>query len=93
MKYQQLNNMKKKLIVTTLIIAIPFLTMACPTCERNQPKILKGIVHGSGPESNWDYISMYLISIITIITLFYSIKYLIKPGEKNTDHIKFTILK
>lgn len=66
---------------------------ACPVCERNQPKVLRGIVHGVGPESNWDYISIWFTIIIALITLFYSLKWLIKPGEKNTDHIKYSILK
>lgn len=66
---------------------------ACPVCERNQPKVLRGIVHGAGPESNWDYISIWFTIIIALITLFYSLKWLIKPGEKNTDHIKYSILK
>jgi len=67
--------------------------MACPVCERNQPKLLKGIVHGKGPDSNWDYISVSITGIITIITLFYAIKWLVKPGEKNLNHIKYSILK
>ncbi|SFA92473.1 hypothetical protein SAMN05660845_1008 [Flavobacterium swingsii] len=75
------------------ILLIPAGLLACPVCERNQPKILKGIVHGAGPESNWDYVSIWITIIIAVITLLYSIKWLVKPGEKNADHIKYSILK
>ncbi len=91
---KQIIKKMKKLITTTLFLfTIQLLSIACPVCERNQPKPLRGIVHGAGPENNWDYISVWIIGIITLITLVYTIKYLVKPGEKNTDHIKFSILK
>ncbi len=83
--------MKKR--ITTVILLIQAIVFACPVCERNQPKVLRGIVHGAGPESNWDYVSIWATIIIAIITLFYSLKWLIKPGEKNKDHIKYSILK
>ena len=83
--------MKKQITIVFLLVQI--VAFACPVCERNQPKILRGIVHGAGPESNWDYVSIWLTIIIAVITLFYSLKWLIKPGEKNTDHIKYSILK
>jgi hypothetical protein len=82
--------MKKQITLVVLLMQIG--VFACPVCERNQPKILRGIVHGAGPESNWDYISIWFTIIIAIITLFYSLKWLIKPGEKNSDHIKYSIL-
>ncbi len=82
----------KKFILFALIIFNICIVMACPVCERNQPKLLKGIVHGAGPESNWDYVGVVIISIIALITLYYSVKWLIRPGEKNPDHIKYHIL-
>jgi hypothetical protein len=68
-------------------------SVACPVCERNQPKLLKGIVHGKGPDSNWDYVSIWITIIISLIALFYTIKCLIKPGEKNKTHIKYSIFQ
>lgn len=65
---------------------------ACPVCQRNQPKIIRGIVHGSGPDSNWDYVSIWITILIAVIALFFSVKWIIKPGEKNSDHIKYSIL-
>jgi phage shock protein PspC (stress-responsive transcriptional regulator) len=83
----------KKLTTIILLIATQLASIACPVCERNQPKILRGIVHGAGPQNNWDYLSVSITIIIALITLFYTIKWLIKPGEKNINHIKYSIIK
>ncbi len=85
--------MKKTIIFAVLFFSIQWLSIGCPVCERNQPKALRGIVHGAGPDSQWDYISIWITIIIAVLTLFFSIKWLIKPGEKNVDHIKYSILK
>ena len=66
--------------------------LACPVCEKQQPKILRGIAHGAGPESNWDYVIIWTAVVIVVFTLFFSIKWLIRPGEKSSTHIKRFIL-
>lgn len=66
--------------------------IACPVCERQQPKILRGVVHGQGPDSSWDYIIVWSIVAITVITFVFSVKWLLRPGEKNKVHIKYSIL-
>ena len=83
----------KKTITFLFLLLIPIIAFACPVCERNQSKVLRGIVHGAGPESNWDYVGIWITILIAVITLFFSIKWLIRPGEKNLDHIKYSILK
>ena len=84
---------KIKYLLTFLLVLFANLTIwACPACEKQQPKITQGFTHGSGPDSNWDWVIIGVIAIITIYTLFYSVKYLVKPGEKNRDHIKNSIL-
>ena len=84
--------MKVKYLLSVLIIFIAQIATACPVCEKQQPKLTKGLTHGAGPQSNWDWVIIAIISVITILTLIYSIKYLVKPGEKNEDHIKQSIL-
>lgn len=84
--------MKLKYLLSVLIVFIAQIAIACPVCEKRQPKITQGLTHGAGPQSNWDWVIIAIISLITVLTLIYSIKYLIKPGEKNVDHIKQTIL-
>ena len=77
----------------TFFILIPAIaSFACPVCERNKPKMLQGITHGSSPESNWDYVIVIGLGIIAILTLFYSIKLFLKPNEDNSNHIKYSIL-
>lgn len=82
----------KKTITFLFLILIQMVAFACPVCQRNQPKIIRGIVHGSGPDSNWDYVSIWITILIAVIALFFSVKWIIKPGEKNSDHIKYSIL-
>ena len=83
----------KKTITFLFLIFFQITAFACPVCERNQPKVLRGIVHGSGPNSNWDYVSIIITMIIALFALIYSIKWLIKPNENNQDHIKYSIFK
>ncbi len=82
----------RKTIVTAVFLLCSLLSLACPVCERQQPKILKGVTHGAGPESNWDYVIVWITIAIVAGTLFLSLKWLIKPGEKSGDHIKRLIL-
>ena len=65
---------------------------ACPACEKAQPRLLQGISHGAGPESQWDLVIVSFIAVIVVFTLYFSIKWLIRPGEKNSNHIKYFIL-
>jgi hypothetical protein len=79
-------------------LAVIFIAMtsaaatACPVCEQAQPRILRGIVHGPGPESRWDYGIAIAAVVITVLVLFYSVKWLISPGENEKTHIKHFIL-
>lgn len=83
--------MKKILLIISLLI-VNIAAIACPLCEKQQPKILQGISHGRGPDSNWDYLIVAAMSLIVLVTLFYSFKMLVKPGENNRNHIKRTVL-
>ncbi|SFP86212.1 hypothetical protein [Parafilimonas terrae] len=84
----------KKLINSILIFFVASVgtVAACPACEQSQPKILRGITHGAGPDSRWDYLIVYIAVIIVLATLFFSVKWLVKPGEKSKEHIKRMIL-
>jgi hypothetical protein len=65
---------------------------ACDACEKQQPQILRGITHGAGPQSNWDYLIVSVAAAIVVATLFLSIKSLLSPGEKGEKHIKRIVL-
>ena len=83
--------MRKLIFIITLLL-LQIASFACPVCERNKAKILRGITHGSSPDSNWDYVIVFAMIVIAIGTLFYSIKWLINPKEKNGSHIKYSFL-
>ncbi|CAN5121602.1 hypothetical protein BH09BAC1_BH09BAC1_18610 [soil metagenome] len=82
----------KKYFIITLLLLQHLYTFACPACEKQQPKILKGITHGTGPDSQWDYVIVWIMVAVVLITLFYSVKWLISPKEKANSHIKNFIL-
>ncbi len=82
----------KKIFLTGILLLNVLFVFACPVCERNQPKVLKGITHGAGPESQWDYVIVLTTAAIVLVTLFFSVKWLIRPGEKSDRHIKRFIL-
>lgn len=78
------------LIGIALILQLPVL--ACPACKRQQPRLLQGITHGAGPESQWDYVIVCVALALTVLVLYYSVKWMIRPGEQAADHIKQFIL-
>ncbi len=65
---------------------------SCPGCDAQQPKILRGITHGAGPQSKWDLLIVAIAAVIVIATLFFSVKWLLSPGEKSEKHIKRLVL-
>ena len=82
----------KKILLSIVLLATGLLTLACPTCELAQPWYLGGMTHGRGPKSDWDILIISIAAVIVIATLFFSIKWLVKPGEKSATHIKHLIL-
>lgn len=82
----------KTFILTTLATLLSLAAFACPVCEKQQPKVLQGISHGAGPQSNWDYVLVWATVFIVALCLYLSIKWLARPGEQREDHIKRTIL-
>ena len=85
----------KKLIVLALIFKLQNTThlYACTVCKSQQPKVLQGISHGTGPENSWDYFIILCSCVLVLITLILSLRYLIKPKEQNPNHIKHMILE
>jgi len=85
-------NTMKKIIFTLILFFATRMAFACAACEKQQPRILRGITHGVGPQNNWDYVIIWTAVAIVIATLFFSVKWLIRPGEKSDLHIKRFIL-
>lgn len=84
--------MKMKTLLTFLLLLFAQFIWACPVCDKQQPKITQGFTHGVGPQSKWDWVIIGVMTTITAFTFIYSIKFLVKPGEKNANHIKQSIL-
>jgi formate hydrogenlyase subunit 3/multisubunit Na+/H+ antiporter MnhD subunit len=84
--------MKTRSIAIALLLLTHASALACSVCEKQQPKVLRGITHGAGPQSNWDYLIIAIVVIIALISLVYSIKYILQPGERQKEHIKYIIL-
>ena len=82
----------------TVLLTLPLMLMqaadvfACDACKKQQPKFLQGITHGQGPESKWDSIIVGIMVCITLYVLVATIKCLVKPRERNEEHIKRLIL-
>ncbi len=87
-----MKNRLKIIVFSLALFFIQSIALACDACKKQQPKITQSFTHGSGPQSNWDWVIIAIITVITILTFIYSMKYLIKPGEKNDNHIKQSIL-
>lgn len=82
----------KKVLAIFVAMLLSGTSFACEVCEKRQPKFFKGITHGTGPDSNWDYLFVWATVLIVLVTLYYSIKYLVSPKEENASHIKTMIL-
>lgn len=87
-----MKNLNKTLGLSIGLFLIGLPAIACEVCQQQQPKITQGLTHGAGPQSNWDWVIIATIAAIATLTLVFSLKYLIRPGEKNTSHIKRLIL-
>ena len=83
--------MKKLLCLIPMLF---FITVAktCPVCEKKQPEILKGITHGAGPQTDWDYVIVWFMVLILTTTLAFTLKWIFNPGEKSNTHIKRLVL-
>lgn len=81
--------MKKFSLLTLFFSVVSMVSaLACDVCEANQPKPLRNITHGAGPQGDVDYVIIVVGLIIVTLTLVYSLKFLVKPGEKSPNHIK-----
>lgn len=85
--------MMKKYIFSALLLTCGYnIAMACDACKKKQAVVPGGLTHGRTPDSQWDYVIVLVMVVIVLLTLFYSVKWLIRPGEKSADHIKQFIL-
>jgi hypothetical protein len=84
--------MKTKIAILVLLLITQSYYKACEACDLKQPKITRGLTHGAGPQSFWDWIAVGIIVLISALTVIYFIKYTLKPESKKSNHIKNSIL-
>ncbi|MBS3914902.1 MAG: hypothetical protein KG003_10405 [Bacteroidetes bacterium] len=84
--------MKRGILIVFFAVLSQHFALSCDACEKQQPAITRGITHGNGPNNNWDWVIVIVMVVITLVTLCFSIWYLIRPGENQSRHIKRTIL-
>jgi len=75
-----------------LLLATALPALACDVCQKNQPAPLRGITHGTGPQSQWDMPIVWVSAIIVGITLLLAVRMLVRPGEHAPGHIKRMVL-
>ncbi|HTI58940.1 hypothetical protein [Mucilaginibacter sp.] len=80
------------MICTALLLLVGLPVVACEACKKQQPKLLQGITHGSGPDSNWDYLIVSIMVVITAYSFYAMIKCLAKSRDKAHQNIKTIIL-
>lgn len=69
------------------------MSLACEMCSAQQPRLLRGLTHGAGPQGNLDYLIVAAALVIVLLALAWAVKCLVRPGEQDPTHIKRTILQ
>lgn len=84
----------KTIISTLLLLFVSSFGLACESCKAgsNRSAFWEFFSHGDSPEGNVDYLIFAIGIIIVLLTLIYSLKYLIYPNERDKNHIKYKIL-
>lgn len=83
----------KKIFCLCICILPGLMLLSCPVCDRAKAKIAFGsLTHGTLPASNWEYLGVWIVILLVVITAFYFVKGLIRPSDTNADHIKYSIL-
>jgi hypothetical protein len=77
--------MKKNLfaLLTLLLLTLP--ALACPVCEKKQPKGFAGITHGVGPGGLFDYVMLYGSIGVVVVTFALFFFYLARPDRRRNQ--------
>ncbi|ACB76150.1 hypothetical protein [Opitutus terrae] len=85
--------MSRLLHLLALLLLSRTVAFACEVCSAQQPSIWQRFTHGGGPQGPFDYVIVLCAVAVVGVTLGYSLKYLLRPGERGADHIKRAILE
>ncbi|MBC8156528.1 MAG: hypothetical protein H7Z72_26900 [Bacteroidetes bacterium] len=62
--------------------------LACPICDKRQPKGFAGITHGTGPEGAFDYWMLYGSIAVVVLTLLLFVRFMIRPETRAMYRLK-----
>lgn len=82
----------KRAVFTAILLGAGLAAWACDACQKQQPAPLRGITHGTGPQSRWDMPIVWGAVLIVAVTLALALRMLLKPGEGSEGHVKRIIL-
>lgn len=85
-------NILKAGVLMALLLIKNIQAIACEACKKQQPKLLQGVTHGGGPDSNWDYVIVAVMVVVTLYILVATVRCMLRPAEKDMQHIKRIIL-
>ncbi|MDB5241381.1 MAG: hypothetical protein JWP57_2006 [Spirosoma sp.] len=76
-----------KTSLTALFLGLITFTslLACPVCDKRQPKGFAGITHGTGPEGTFDYCMLYGSIAVVVLTLLLFIRFMIRPDRRTAE--------
>lgn len=85
--------MKRKIYsILLFLLTLKLDGIACEACRKQQPGSFGDLGHGPGPDSQWDYLIVWVMVAITVYVLAATLKCFVRPGEKQAGHIKRMIL-
>jgi len=71
-----------KIILATMIsLGITSSTLACELCKSQQPKVLRELAHGMGPQGAVDYLIVWTGVAVVILALITTLYFLLFPSK------------
>ena len=69
----------KTCYLTIVFCLLSLRSLACPACQKRQPKGFANITHGTGPEDLFDYVMLYGSIVVVVLSFGLLIYYSLKP--------------
>lgn len=75
----------KYLVTTSCATALSLLNMVAMAFDeyRRQSRITREATHSVGPRTEWDYLVLWCAALVAVISLIYTIVWIISPGDKS----------
>ena len=77
--------MKKNLFALLALLLFTLPALACPLCQKNQPKGFANITHGVGPGGPFDYVMLYGSIAVVVFTFGLFFRHLFRPDNRRNQ--------